>query len=59
MSDEIQDVIAAAPTFSEADQDAIEKAFGEGRRERSAATGRIIWTTALGVDRGQGEPNTH
>ena len=34
MSDEIQDVIAAAPTFSEADQDAIEKAFGEGRRER-------------------------
>jgi hypothetical protein len=46
MSDEIQDVIAAAPTFSEADQDAIEKAFGEGRRERSAATGRIIWTTA-------------
>jgi hypothetical protein len=46
MSDEIQDVIAAAPTFSRVDQDAIEKAFGEGRRERSATTGRIVWTTA-------------
>ena len=46
MSDAIQDVIAAAPTFSRVDQDAIEKAFGEGRRERSATTGRIVWTTA-------------
>lgn len=46
MSDEIQDVIAAMPSFTGSEQDAIEKAFEEGRRERSAARGRIVWTTA-------------
>jgi len=46
MSDEVQDVIAAKEHFSRADQDAIEKAFNEGRREVSIARGRIVWTTA-------------
>jgi hypothetical protein len=46
MSDEIQDAIAAAGSFTQADQDAIEKAFAEGRRDRAAVHGRVIWTTA-------------
>ena len=46
MSDETQDAIAAVDHWLRADQDAVEKAFADGRRERSAAHGRIIWTTA-------------
>jgi hypothetical protein len=46
MSDEVQDAIAAVDHWARADQDAVEEAFGAGRRERSAAHGRIIWTTA-------------
>src|ERR1019366_1660450 len=46
MSDEIQDIISAADHFSRADQDGIEKAFAEGRRESAVRRGRIIWTTA-------------
>jgi hypothetical protein len=46
MSDETQDVIVAAPSFTRAEQDALERAYEEGRRERSATTGRIVWTTA-------------
>ena len=46
MSDETQDAIVAAPVFMQKDQDALEKAYEEGRRTRSATTGRIIWTTA-------------
>ena len=46
MSDEIQDVIASMEHFSRKDQDDIEKAFAEGRRERASTHGRIIWTTA-------------
>jgi hypothetical protein len=48
MSDEVQDVIAAADSFSDADQKAIEKAFGEGRREIAIKKGRLVWTTAPG-----------
>jgi hypothetical protein len=46
MSDEVQDAIMAAPDFNTPEQEAIEQAFTEGRREKLAATGRIMYTTA-------------
>lgn len=46
MSDEAQDLIMSVDSFDQAEQDAIERAFAEGRAEKLAATGRIIYTTA-------------
>ena len=45
MSDEVQDTIMAAD-FGPNEQEAIEQAFADGRREKLAATGRIMYTTA-------------
>ncbi len=47
MSDEIQDAMMALPSgLTSQEQETIEQAFTEGRREKLAATGRIMWTTA-------------